>query len=287
MDTYKLEPKSTKIKNISKETFEKDTGKLKPYYQEGKDSQYAVCPVCDNPISIIGLYNPKAKTKPYGKHYPRDVENLAVYDSHKYETCPYASRVWEDKRKRVKSSIDGTAKEIIEFMQENFDSVIRLLRQITGIVFSDKMIEKMIQHFLSAKGYAYYNAYVMNSAWIFGYMQVRVGFYGMIIDNSHPIYNALISHPCVKIENNRIVSNNGYIKPEFYFMLHRIQQKDNIKSEYINYYIDIDEKNIFNQEIKIDLPLFSKILNRKTAKTKNDIHYIDMFRNACKQYLTL
>lgn len=97
MDTYKLEPKSTKIKKISKETFEKDTGKLKPYYQEGKDSQYAVCPVCDNPISIIGLYNPKAKTKPYGKHYPRDVENLAVYDSHKYETCPYASRVWEEK----------------------------------------------------------------------------------------------------------------------------------------------------------------------------------------------
>ena len=287
MDTYKLRPKETKANTISKENFEKDTGKLEPYYQVDRDSQYAVCPACDNPISIVGLYNPNTKIRPYGKHYPKTVEKLAVYDRFRYESCPYASHVWKDTTKKVKSKIDGVAKDVIEFMQENFDSVIRLLRQITGIVFNDKLIEQMIQHFLSVKGYAYHNAYVMNSAWIFGYMQVRVGFYGMIIDNSHPIYNALISHPCVKIENNRIVSNNGYIKPEFYFMLHRIQQKDNIKSEYINYYIDIDEKNIFNQEIKIDLPLFSKILNRKTEKTANDIRYLEMFKSACKKYIAL
>ena len=33
MDTYKLKPNSTKINKISIENFEKDTGKLKPYYQ--------------------------------------------------------------------------------------------------------------------------------------------------------------------------------------------------------------------------------------------------------------
>ena len=65
------------------------------------------------------------------------------------------------------------------------------------------------------------------------------------------------------------------------------EQKQNIKSEYINYYIDINEHNIFEQEIKIDLSQFSSILNRKTAKTDNDIRYIEMFRNACKQYLVL
>ena len=89
----------------------------------------------------------------------------------------------------------------------------------------------------------------MNSAWIFGYMQWRVRFYGMIIDNTHPIYNALTSHPCVKIENNRLVTNNEFIKPEFYFLLHRTQQKQNIKSEYINYYIDINEHNIFESKL--------------------------------------
>ena len=62
MDTYKLRPKWTKINTISKENFEKDTGKLEPYYQVDRDSQYAVCPACDNPISIIGLYNPNTKS---------------------------------------------------------------------------------------------------------------------------------------------------------------------------------------------------------------------------------
>lgn len=287
MDTYKLRPKETKINTISKENFEKDTGKLEPYYQAYRDSQYAICPACDNPISIVGLYNPNTKIRPYGKHYPKTVEKLAVYDRFRYESCPYASHVWKDTTKKVKSKIDGVAKDVIEFMQENFDSVIRLLRQITGIVFNDKLIEQMIQHFLSVKGYAYHNAYVMNSAWIFVYMQWRVKFYGMVIDNTHPIYNALISHPCVKIENNRLITNNGFIKPEFYFLLHRTQQKQNIKSEYVNYYIDINEQKIFEQELKIDLSQFSSILNRKTAKTDNDIRYIEMFRNACKQYLTL
>ena len=42
--------------------------------------------------------------------------------------------------KKVKSKIDGVAKDVIEFMQENFDSIIRLLRQITGIVFNDKLL---------------------------------------------------------------------------------------------------------------------------------------------------
>ena len=88
MDTYKLRPKWTKINTISKENFEKDTGKLEPYYQVDRDSQYAVCPACDNPISIIGLYNPNTKIRPYGKHYPKTVEKLAVYDRYRYEACP-------------------------------------------------------------------------------------------------------------------------------------------------------------------------------------------------------
>ena len=115
------------------------------------------------------------------RRYPKTVEKLAVYDRFRYESCPYASHVWKDTTKKVKSKIDGVAKDVIEFMQENFDSIIRLLRQITGIVFNDKLIEQMIQHFLSVKGYAYHNAYVMNSAWIFVYMQWRVKFYGMVI----------------------------------------------------------------------------------------------------------
>ena len=45
MDTYKLRPKWTKINTISKENFEKDTGKLEPYYQVDRDSQYAVSSV--------------------------------------------------------------------------------------------------------------------------------------------------------------------------------------------------------------------------------------------------
>lgn len=287
MNTYKLKSNATDVNCINRENFEKDTRKQPPYYQPNKESQYAVCPYCGNPISIIGLYNSGGKVKPYGKHYPKSVENLAVYDKYSYETCPLASHVWKDTEKVIKQKVDNTSKEVITFMYDNFDSIIRLLRQVTGIIFNDKIIAEMIDYFLSKKCYCYQNIYPMNSAWIFGYMQCRVNFFGMTIDEHSQIYNTLINHPDITIENKRIVKNSRYIKPEFYFMLHRTQQKDNIKSEYINYYIDINGKNICEQQIKIDLPLFSKILNRKTEKTANDIRYIEMFQNACKKYLAL
>ena len=287
MDYYKLKPKSTDYRKITKENFEADTDRNKLYYPKNKKSQYAVCPACDNPITIIGLYNPDTKVRPYGKHYPKSVDNLAVYNRFRYESCPYASHVWEDTKRVRKKEIDGISKEVIEFMNTNFDSVIRLLRKFTGIIFNDKLIEEMLQQFFCVEGYNYHHINIANCAWIFGYMQWRVKFYGMKLDKSHEVYQAISQHPLVKLENDTILTNNGFIIPEFYLMLHKTKKKNNRTSEYITYCIDINDDKVFRKEYKIDLELMSSILNRKTAKTINDIRYIDMFKTACKKYLTL
>lgn len=285
MDTYRLTPNTNDIKYISRENFEKDTKKLPPYYQPNKEGQYAVCPVCGNPIIIIGLYNSTANRKPYGKHYPISIEKLAKYNKNKYKGCPLASNTWKDTEKIIKEKVDEDAKEVFEFIKTNFDSIIRLLREITGIIFTDTIIQKMIQHFLSARGYCYQKANTANSAWVFGYIQNRVNFFGSFIDKNHPIYNALIPH--IKLENNKVGRSDNFYIPEFYFMSHRTQKNQNIKAEYIDYYIDINNKNIFKQEIKIELPLFSKIINRQTEKTKKDIQYIEMFNDTCNNFHNL
>ena len=98
-------------------------------------------------------------------------------------------------------------------------------------------------------------------------------------ENIRGLYNML--------GNYKTCKKSATYKQELSEIIQKIEKKQNIKSEYVNYYIDINEQKIFEQELKIDLSQFSSILNRKTAKTDNDIRYIEMFRNACKQYLTL
>lgn len=107
----------------------------------------------------------------------------------------------------------------------------------------------------------------------------------MKLDKNHEVYQAISQYSLVKIENDTILTNNGFIIPEFYLMLHKTKKKNNITSEYITYCIDINNDKVFRKEYKIDLSQFSKILNRKTEKTANDIRYIEMFKNACKKYI--
>ena len=52
--------------------------------------QFAICPQCDNPIQIVGLYKKLKNTdKPYGKHYTRSVNGLADYNQQAYDYSTY------------------------------------------------------------------------------------------------------------------------------------------------------------------------------------------------------
>ncbi|MDM9604560.1 hypothetical protein QU617_00170 [Pseudomonas guariconensis] len=59
MDVYKLRIEDTESKIIDKEGFEAETFRRDPWYQPGsagKLAQFAVCPACDNPVQLVGLY---------------------------------------------------------------------------------------------------------------------------------------------------------------------------------------------------------------------------------------
>ena len=62
---------------INVENFEQLTRKRKPYHEVGKDGiprDFGVCPACNNPIQLIGLYKKLENTDhPYGKHYNRSL----------------------------------------------------------------------------------------------------------------------------------------------------------------------------------------------------------------------
>lgn len=94
MKRFKLKTGTSDVFEINETNFTEKTSLAPPYVSEGADEKkrfFGVCPTCDNPIQIIGLFK-TAETKPYGKHYNRDVEKLAKHNQATYRFCPYASR---------------------------------------------------------------------------------------------------------------------------------------------------------------------------------------------------
>lgn len=76
MRRFKLHIGEYPVYELTKENYLTKTKKDKWYNAVGKDQckrEFAVCPVCDNPIQIIGIYKKLENTdKPYGRHYNHD-----------------------------------------------------------------------------------------------------------------------------------------------------------------------------------------------------------------------
>ncbi|MCS5465580.1 hypothetical protein NWO25_19660 [Enterococcus lactis] len=68
------------------------------------DSYYAICPECDNPIQIIGLYKETQESgrKPYGKHHKGTIPYLAKYSEEDYLECPFSNSKW---KKRLEEEV--------------------------------------------------------------------------------------------------------------------------------------------------------------------------------------
>lgn len=144
-----------------------------PWYQmndSGTESQFAICPACNNPIQLIGLYHlPANVSAPYGRHIGQSITGLAAVNAEARESCPLFKprRYTQTSRK---NSPEGLPQMILEILISEFDRVIYLLQKQTGIRFSYNLVRKMLKKYRDTKGHLYMGASLINIPWIFAYM---------------------------------------------------------------------------------------------------------------------
>lgn len=85
MDVFKAWPGRAESIVISQESYMGCTGGVAPWRRDGDTgpSYYAVCPLCDNPIQIVGLFRRQEESRarrPYGRHHRGDVPGLGRDD---------------------------------------------------------------------------------------------------------------------------------------------------------------------------------------------------------------
>lgn len=224
MDVYKLYPGETGMRRIERHAFEVDTMRKPPWYRpsgDGASSQFAVCPACDNPIQIVGLYRlPRGVSRPYGKHATRSIPGLAPLNPETRDACPYF-RPRTFKKSDRRSELDDHARRILRLLIEQFDRVVYLIGKDTGIWFSRKMLATMLQVYRSMQGYLYMGATLLNVPWIFAYMTNATSLYYQKIADNAPLSDAVRRDiPQAMIDDDgRVVKNPNHAGGSAYFSL--------------------------------------------------------------------
>lgn len=237
MDEYKLYVDDTSGKLIDKDQFEADTLRREPWYQSGsgeKLSQFAVCPACDNPIQLVGLYQlPENVKNPYGKHTMSGIRNIAPLDTEARDNCPYFKPRQHQKSDR-KARFDGVPRKIIKLLIEQFDRVVYILEKQTQVVLSLNALRGMLERYKGEAGFLYTGATLRNVPWIFAYMTDATPLFAQKVKGNTELTDAIGVHvPEAEVDAYGRLNTKGkpgikgaFIDIKMSFIRHRIA-KDN------------------------------------------------------------
>lgn len=162
MDVFKAWPGRAESIVISQESYMGCTGGVAPWRRDGDTgpSYYAVCPLCDNPIQIVGLFRRQEESRarrPYGRHHRGDVPGLCRYDEDAYLHCPYADPNHRTDTRAKRHPKYPTGRALYGLMRGEFDRVTLAWERFSGIhlgpgflaldfLLHDRRIEQDDQH---------------------------------------------------------------------------------------------------------------------------------------------
>ena len=163
MDVFKAWPGRAESIVISQESYMGCTGGVAPWRRDGDTgpSYYAVCPLCDNPIQIVGLFRRQEESRarrPYGRHHRGDVPGLCRYDEDAYLHCPYADPNHRTDTRARRHSKDPTGRALYGLMRGEFDRVTLAWERFSGIHLGPGAARDMLRRWRDDQGWRYYDA---------------------------------------------------------------------------------------------------------------------------------
>lgn len=194
MRRFKLVQGNVKPYDITRNNFKRFTGKKEPYVAWGSDGKkrcFGICPACDNPIQLIGLYKKLKNTdSPYGRHYNRNAD-IARHNEQAYFFCPYAKHLYNNSEKILKDELTDFERNIYYAVRENFDFAVYLAEQISGLKINEWFAEEILRDYLGGEGYMYYGATYYNIPWMLLYFCMAKPVYKRLVRIGSPLYDML------------------------------------------------------------------------------------------------
>lgn len=241
MRYFKLRQGCSPVYEIDKKVFEEKTKMQKPYYNKNASNenvQYAICPGCDNPIQIIGLYKHLENTnRPYGKHHMQSVPYLAGYNQQAYTYCAYASHRIKVSKTDRKPKVTGFERQIYNLMREQFDRIVYIWSSAIDIWITQKEATERLKTYVASQFWLYPWSTLNNLPWMFGYLHHAESLYNKLIRKDSELYRAILEK----------CPNAQYIEDPYMRSYVRLRNKE---GKYLNlkYCVIHHEMNVVDHE---------------------------------------
>jgi len=183
--------------------YEEFTHNDKPYVhvKDGRINHYAICPKCNNPAIILGLYKRIDGVSPHARHTRYDVDGLAIHEDYYYEWCPnhrknveYVCEPRRDERTSFEINIYNAAREY-------FAQSILCIQSAIGIYISDNLAKDIGRNYALVGADMYRGACIENIPCMMIFAYHGFSLYKKLIAVNNPMIPFLESCKNVRLKD--------------------------------------------------------------------------------------
>ena len=283
MNEYKLHTGISQTYQITnKNDFEEQTGKDLNYQYVGKDGVkrgLGVCPACDNPVRILGLYEKLDKQKAHARHH-NESTSFAIYENFH---CPNAdpnkiSGSDMSSKERCPSEYE---KRMYYAMRDYFDKAVYILNRDLSVHVSHSFAKRLLREFVQNKGYMNHEASLYNLPWILLERSYSFNLVGMTIKRASKLRDVLIKTDTVKLtpcsEGLDLIEpscKKGYVNLTGHFIQHSRKVLGEQIEESIKFGVsdskDVPMHWIYQEEYKINQHRFPNLCEKGKHSYRNE-----------------
>lgn len=245
-----------------KRKYEERVGNNPGYRQivHGEMKHLAVCPRCNNPVAILGVYK-KIDVSPHARHAKNvNIPNIAQYDEYQFLHCPYHRKKADYIKEYVPETEEPQRKELYQIAKEHFDKAIYLLQKETGIYITHAMAEALAENYAMVRAYNYIDATIYNIPWYLLYSFRGFPLYHMVVKKDTTLYKCLLKNGFAlkesKIKGHDYIENNeGYLLTATNYR-YAVDKNDNLK-EWLDFSILRPDDGVTDTLLYIPVDRFS------------------------------
>lgn len=284
MDVFKTKVGDYRAIPISLENLDKYTQREYPYFQTINDKPiyFALCPICDNPIRIVGLFKKEGRSfvgspQPYGRHFEHGVKGLAFFDRDAYLACPYHATNAHGSSRKKRARDNKTGQAIYKLMKENFDRIIYIWNKTTEIKISTAFAEELLTLWKANQGWRYYDNTFNNLSYMLLYPLPSINLTGRLISKESKLYKVLSKQKelFLKSTNNQnyvqIKTKKGFSTAlHFYLSSHKYKVNKESLIESFTLVVTLNKKTIYKYLIEVDQYYLYNLINKSPNETYRD-----------------
>lgn len=287
MNVFKTKDSKSKFIPINERSFEAATHQKPPYciVTGEKRSYHALCPICENPITIVGLYRKEdSGRKPYGKHHKGTIPKLAVYDEEAYLNCPFSHPTLKHHGKRNPTS--KTSHELYRLMYDQFDRVIYIWNKTMPIFLSNTFALDQLRAWIVNKEWLNYSVTYFNLPYMLNYTGPALKLICRLVKEDSELAKSLAKRKELELEPSRrkgylkvLPADSNFVELTFFLTRQKYTVVDDSLCETIQLMVDLDSKTIYKETISVDHAFVDRLFNKSSDETYRNL---DLLKKAQK-----